>query len=987
MTELPGGTITFLFTDIEGSTARWEQQRAMMEAALVRHDSIVRTAVESHGGVVFKTVGDAFYAAFRTAPEALTAASEAQHALARETWPEGCTIRARMAVHTGTVEERDGDYFGPPLNRIARLLATGHGGQILLSGPARELVQDQLPHEIELRDLGEHSLKDLNRPERIYQVVAPELPRDFPPLRTHDAHPHNLPLQSTPFIGRERALAEIGTLVQEENVRLLTLTGTGGTGKTRLCLEVAGAVLERFPDGIWFVSLAALRAPDLVVSEITGAFHLAGIPGQDLLTTLTEYLRGREILLLLDNFEHLMEATGIVAHLLAGCPRLTIMITSRAPLHLSAEREYPVPLLDVPDPRHLPGLAALAQYDAVTLFLERAGAVKPDFKLNEENAPAIAEICHRLEGLPLALQLAAARVKLFSPQALLIRLDTRLQLLTGGARDLPGRQQTLRGTIAWSYDLLDATEGEFFRRACIFSGGFTPDAADTVCLEASSDVLDVITSLVDKSLLIVTYGDDDVRFSLLESIREFGLEQLVSRGEREDVALRHAAYFLDLAERAEPELLGSDQVAWMDRLEHEHDNVRAIFRWVEERHDAATGLRLGGALWRFWMTRGHVAEGQVWMERLLEVVNDLPITAEIRARAYYSAGVLAFGQSEFVVATRHLKQAQTLYREVGDKLGVATVLNASGVAFTEQGEYDRAREMIEESVSLYRELGDSFRIAKSLNNLANLTRYQGDSRRAQELYEESLNAYRAGGARHNEAGALNNLGQLAGEMGEYDRGEKLAQESLALYRELDDLRGAADALVNLGVFELNQGNLAPAAELIEEGIELYRSVGADGHYLFPLQNLGLIALHQGDHQRAEELSRLALGMGQAQGSKRGEAYALNNLGDIAIERQDAECAGELYAKSLSLNRAIGYPLGIAESLERLARASSLQSHSYNALRMYAEAAGLRAGMEIPVVPIDRDAYQRDLLALREALDEATYEEIWNTGWAAGQMAL
>lgn len=446
MASPPTGTVTFLFTDIEGSTKLWEDNAPAMQAALARHDELLRRSIEERGGFVFKTVGDAFCCAFATATDALEAALDAQRSLLKEQWGESGPLRVRMALHMGAAEERDGDYFGPPVNRVARLLSAAHGGQVLLSLPTHEMVRDQLPAGMNLADLGEHRLKDLFRPERVFQLVSPDLPSEFPPLRTLDAYRNNLPLQPTPLVGREKEVAQVCDLLRAEETRLLTLTGPGGIGKTRLALQAAADVLEDFTDGTFFVPLATLTEADLFLSAVAEALGVKEIGEQPLDESLKDYLSERRMLLVLDNFEQVLEGAPAVTELLAASPGLKVLATSRISLRLYGEHVFPVPPLSMPDLKSPPPLERLTQYEAVRLFVERAQAVKPDFSITNESAPAVAEICVRLDGLPLAIELAAARITMLPPRAMLQRLGSRLKLLTGGARDLPERQRTLRAT-------------------------------------------------------------------------------------------------------------------------------------------------------------------------------------------------------------------------------------------------------------------------------------------------------------------------------------------------------------------------------------------------------------------------------------------------------------------------------------------------------------------------------------------------------------
>jgi predicted ATPase/class 3 adenylate cyclase len=561
----PTGTVTFLFTDIEGSTRMWERSPKAMSEALARHDEILRSTIEGHGGYVFKTVGDAFCCAFPTATDALEAALEAQRGLlARESGETG-PLRVRMALHTWAAQERDGDYFGPPVNRVARLLSAGHGGQVLLSLAVQELVRDDLPDGAALKDLGERRLKDLFRLERVFQLTAPGLLVGFPPLKTLDARANNLPTQPTPLVGREKELAEISGRLRREGTRLLTLTGAGGTGKTRLALQAAADLLDEFEDGVTFVALAPITDPGLVSSAIAGPLGVKESAERSLMDNLEVYLREKRLLLILDNFEQVLEGALVVGELVGTCPGLKVLATSRIPLRLYGEQEYPVPPLSLPDPRTLPPSKDLTQYEAVRLFVERASAAKPGFSVTDENARAVAEICHRLDGLPLAIELAAARIKMLPPRAMLKRLGSSLKLLTGGAGDLPERQRTLRNTIDWSYGLLEEGEKVLFGRLSVFAGGRTLEAIEAICDgggELPVDAFDGVSSLVDESLLRQEEGvGGEPRFYMLETVHEFALEKLEVSGQAEEVRRRHAEHFLELAEEAEPEVRGAGRRA------------------------------------------------------------------------------------------------------------------------------------------------------------------------------------------------------------------------------------------------------------------------------------------------------------------------------------------------------------------------------------------------------------------------------------------
>ncbi|MDP9358712.1 MAG: adenylate/guanylate cyclase domain-containing protein, partial [Chloroflexota bacterium] len=560
MPDLPHGTITFLFTDIEGSTRLWQDHPEAMGQAVARHLALVRSVIEAHGGMVFKTVGDAVCAAFPEPSRAVAAALEGQEALHREAWGVIGALRVRMALHAGEAVPQDGDYLGPTVNRVARLVAAAHGGQVLLSLPTAELVRDRLPPGTTFRDLGEVPLRDLDRPERAVQLLHPALPTAFPPPRAEVRPTHNLPTAPTPFLGRAAVVGQISALLRDPGVRLLTLTGSGGVGKTRLALRVAADLLEAFPDGVRFVGLAPITDPALVLPAIARVVGVVPTGDRPLGEAVAAALRDKRLLLVLDNFEQVVEAAPQVADLLAGCPDLTVLVTSRVPLRVAAEHRFPVPPMSLPSARAVGPIEELAESEAVALFVARAKAARPDFALTASNAEAVATTCTRLDGLPLAIELAAARVGVLPPPALLTRLDQRLRLLTGGARDLPARQRAMRDTIAWSYDLLTPEERALFRRLAVFTGGFTLEAAEAGVGnldDPDHDVLDGVTSLVDASLLKPEEGPDGgdsvtARYLMLETIREFALERLVASGEEGAVRDRHAAFFVALAERGMP---------------------------------------------------------------------------------------------------------------------------------------------------------------------------------------------------------------------------------------------------------------------------------------------------------------------------------------------------------------------------------------------------------------------------------------------------
>jgi predicted ATPase/class 3 adenylate cyclase len=813
MTELPTGTVTFLFTDIEGSTGLLQALGDRYPAVLDEHAAIIRRAVAEAGGVEVSTHGDAFFVVFRSPAGAVRAAVAAQRGLAAHDWSPGPPVRVRMGLHTGEGMLGGDDYAGLDVHRAARIADAGHGGQVLVSDATRGLVQQALPGGASLRDLGEHRLRGLEAPERLHQLVGDGLAADFPPPRTLDARPNNLPLQLTSFVGRESEIAEVEQLLGR--TRLLTLTGPGGSGKSRLALRVATDLLTDFRDGSCFVDLSPVTDPALVPAAVANALGVPEAAGRPILDGVKEHLRHRELLQVVDNFEQVAEAGPVIEELLTAAPRLRTMVTSRVVLSLRGEQEYAVPPLAVPDPQRLPnGLPALRAIEGVRLFTERATAADPRFTLTEDNAPVVAEITARLDGLPLAIELAATRTKVLTPQQILSRLKRRLSLLTSGPRSLPERQRTLRAAIAWSHDLLVVVERRLFARLSVFTGGWTFESAEAVCDpdELGIDALDGLTSLVDKSLIRRTEPPGrPSRFSMLETIREFGLEQLEACGDLELVQRRHAEHYLDLAVEAEPHLTAEDQGEWLDRGDEEHANTRAALRWAIDHGRADQAQAAAGALWRFWQQRGHLAEGRRWLDEVLAMPSGQAPTAA-RAKALAGAGGIAWWSDQAAAHTFY-REALAIERELGDPARLAEALYNEAFAVAAEHDLDTATRLFDESLTLFRRVGDEHGVARALAMRVVPDAMAGAWDRVIAGMEEIVAIWRRLGDRLSLAFSLIWLAFAYGRAGRRDDARNTALAALELFREADNATGVALAFLDLAFLLVWEGRHEDAVRM------------------------------------------------------------------------------------------------------------------------------------------------------------------------------
>ena len=851
--QVPSAGTTLLFTDIEGSTRLWEQEAARMPGALAGHDALARAAVESNRGTIVKTTGDGIYAAFGDPLDAISATLALQLALGDPQVTNGIAFRVRCGLHLGVVEQRDGDLFGSPVNRAARIMGAAHGGQVLLSQAVVDQVAQRLPPQVSLRDLGGVRLRDLARSEHVYQLVYPGLREDFPVLRSLEATPNNLPLQVTSFIGRERELGEIKRLL--ETTRLLTLLGMGGLGKTRLSLQVAADVMENHPDGVWFVDLAPIKDPTLVPNAAAQVLGVREEPGKTLTQTLCEHVKDHKLLLVIDNCEHLVSACASLANaLLLGAPGVRMIATSREALHIPGEQTYPVLPLAAPDRKA--GVEVLLRSEAVQLFVERAQLQRPSFTLTERDAPAIAEICARLDGIPLALELAAARMRSLSIGEINTRLHDRFKLLTGGSRVALERQQTLRALVSWSYDLLQEQEQMLLDRLSVFAGGFDLQAAEAVCSAeplVADDVIDLLRSLVEKSLVMVDQDDGSSRYGLLETIREFAREHLTKRYDmqgtvrefaherlvdRDDLAAtaaRHCDYYWQLAKTARDRLAGPEQAEWTRRLEIELDNLRAaIALALAGGVDPVMAVKFEVALMRFRTLRGYTREARNNIRAAL-ILPGIQEPNIARAHALYVGGALAINQSDHAEAQTMLTECLAIHRSLQNPREIAAALTNLATLHSQQGDLATARSYNEEALGIFRELGDRVGEAIGLLNLGEISVQQGSSG-ARELFEQCLAIARDIKHQELESDCERNLGEIALEAGDFRAAQVRFTRSLKVCRDAEDKRGEALALWRLGRSDMATGERELSAKRLSEALSALQAFEMNAEVLDCLED-------------------------------------------------------------------------------------------------------------------------------------------------------
>jgi predicted ATPase/class 3 adenylate cyclase len=854
-------TVTLVFTDIAGSTHLLEQLGDQYATLLRDHHQLVGNAVELHNGSRVDAAGDGLFFSFPTAKGALLACLDAQRAIRAHQWPQDLEVQVRMGIHTGEPLGAGTGYVGMDVHRAARICAAGHGGQVLVSDAARSLIGPTLPDGVRLVDLGEHRLKDLAHAEHLYQAVAPGLPSEFPPVRSLDTLPNNLPRQLSTFVGRAR---EVETIEQRlATTSVLTMTGPGGVGKTRLALEVGARLADSYPGGVWFVEFAALSDGALVPHAIASSLRLKEQPGEDLRQTLVEAIRQRSTLLIFDNCEHLLEPIAEVAEgLLRRAPDLKLLATSREGLGIAGESLVPVPSMTLPSAASASSadwIAEASRCDAVRLFVERGRAALPSFELTPANVRAIVQICGRLDGIPLAVELAAARVRALPVQQIASRLDDRFRLLTGGSRTALPRHRTLRAAMDWSFDVLAEPERALLIRLSVFAGSFSLEAAEEICSGdpvERDDVLDLLSRLIDKSLLFQDEGSSDARYRMLETIRDYAQERLAEQTDANSTRIRHRDWFAALVEQAKPGFFtGPEQAHWLARLSEDHDNLRAALEWTHQDPDGGEiELRMTAGLWRFWEIHGHLAEGSAQLARALDRTGG--VVNELRASALTGAGVLAGRRGDYAAAAALHEASLVITRELGNPAAIAAACSNLASVAVARDDLDRARALYEEAIELSRRADDPRGAAFSLINLADLAARQGNHAEADELYARSIESFQVLGDRWGVAHGTSRLADVARRRGQADVAATRYEEALSAYREIGDGRGEARMLASLGEIADQRGDAAGAESLYRQSLAIRERLGDRPGMALMIEQIA------GSAERPERAARL-LGMAAA----------------------------------------------------------------------------------------------------------------------------
>jgi len=984
MSRLPSGTVTFLFTDIEGSTKLAQSLGGKWETLRARHHEILKSAIESNNGYVFQIIGDAFCASFHTAGDAVRAAAQAQIDFHNEDWGE-TPVKIRIGINTGTAQasidtDHSGGYKGyTAMARVQRIMSSGHGGQVLISFATEELVRDELPENVSLQDMGECRFKDLIRPERIHQLVIEGLPVDFPPLKTLDAYRHNLPIQLTSFIGRETEMDEISQKISEHH--LVTLAGVGGTGKTRLSLQVSADLVDSFPDGVWFVQLAPVVDPTLVPRTTAMAIGLRDEPQRPVIDMLCDYLRSKKMLIILDNCEHLVEACAQLAdRILHAAPNVHILASSRETLGVPGEITYLVQSLDLPDMEHLPSTETLSQYEAVKLFIDRATSAVSSFKVTNENAPALAQICHRLDGIPLAIELAAAKIRVLSVEQIARRLDDRFRLLTGGSRTALERHQTLRTAVDWSYNLLLPEEQSLLRKLSIFVGGWTLEAAESVCEdESNADVLDLLEQLINKSLVITEEQLGESRYHMLETIRQYAKEKLIDAQEIVSLRDKHLEYFLDLAETAAPYLIRTEQLEWLARLDTDHENLRAALKWADSKETAEASLRLCAALGKFWYIRGYWIEGSQWLTKAfaMPVQDQNQREKNARLRALHQDTELAERLDDDERRYKSAKLSLSLAQEIADTKDIAIAKFYFGFSLYVNMNYAEALPYIEQSLQEFQHLNDLYWEAYT-NRVYDVILLYKNELTTQQYYARvfrGLAEQRKAGDRHHLAMKLYEYSKWLYINEQFEEAKKYLEEADTLYRQLGENINVT--YNSMGAIAWVQGDYPLAKKLLTEYQEKQALLGEKNFSSRTLEMLGRIAIEENDLHQAQVYLDEALALARESENKFNTSIFLATLSRLSYLQGDIENFKEYLSQSIAAAKNI--PNSFKAILIENILSSPFFQISHNSILLLGVLDQYNKENERLINPVYKRYHRQVETNARETLGEEAFESAFADG--------
>jgi predicted ATPase/class 3 adenylate cyclase len=933
----PSGNVTFLFTDIEGSTQLAQEFSEKMPEALIRHNDILNKAVETNGGIVFKTVGDAFCCAFENPENAVNAGVEIQLNLQAEDWKD-FRIKVRIGIHCGNAVWNGYDYSGyVTLARVQRIMSAAFGEQIIISDEVYELLIKNDYYSATFRDLGERRLKDLIKPLKLFQIISKGLREEFPPLNTLDARPNNLPVQLTRFIGREKEMRDIKDLLS--NSRLLTLLGPGGTGKTRLTLQTGADMIDEFANGVWLVELASVSDPVYVEAEIASVFSLNSDGKKELIDIIRDFMREKELLIILDNCEHLIaECAKVSEQLLQFCSKLKILTSSREPLHISGEATYRIPSLSLPDSNKNYTNEELSQYESVQLFIDRALSVNPDFKVTNQNAPALAQLCHDIDGIPLAIELAAARIRVLSVEKILERLSDRFRLLTGGKRTTLPRHQTLRALIDWSYDLLSDYEKLLLQRLSVFCGGWTLEAAEFVCQGEPLDefeILDLLSNLLDKSLVKASETHTDLRYNMLETIHKYAEEKL-SDEEKFILRRKMSEYYYRFIEDSEIKLTGSEQREWLNRINSDYENIREVIRWTMD-NEPEYMLSVAVALGKYWELRSYFSEGLGFLIKGLEKSE----TADnlLKARVYYWSGFYLSFLAKYSESKKYFEDSLLLFIGENNKEGEAkTIMGLASIALFE-GNYEKMESMTKESLALSKELNNKSLIASNLRALA--------------------------------------VGQM--QQSKHEESRKNYEESLSIFRELEDQVQLAKIIGNLGALEYLSGNYDKAIELMEESLNLRYELGDRHGIALSLSNLGSAHSMKYDFEKSENALYKSIDILKEIGDRRLYVTPLNTLGNIANEKKEYERAIKLFNESIVIASEIGEKYYFMKGIEGLANSYIGMNDNIKGCLFSAKYITMMKSLNTNLTAFETDRMKEITEDLRKNLNETDFESYWRQG--------